>query len=211
MQQSGSGLDASQREQGVANFNDLLADAIAFPAQAKSEEEAQRVGEHVQRYFEETWIHRPLKSLNGISPIDAAGHGVLRKKLRGVVQFVQDVAANPAAAYDFNRLRHKLGLAEKVAAPVAESRDRHWRMNAAELAGLPRTTFRTISRASLSGRAKLDARELTGQFAKTLVTRPRTERPLDRYPWYAHLVQLAQGEGDLDRALNYVTEGERGR
>src|SRR5437660_12831296 len=90
---------------------------------ATSEEEgAGRINEHVQRYFEETWIHKPLKSLNGVPPIDAAGHAVLRKKLRGLTQFLEDCAAGGAQAYEFERLRRKLGLIEgavqETAAPT---------------------------------------------------------------------------------------------
>jgi tetratricopeptide (TPR) repeat protein len=56
---------------------------------------------------------------------------------------------------------------------------------------------------------KLDARELAGDFARALVARPpRPEQP-DRFPWYAHLAQLALAEGDTDAALNYVNDGER--
>lgn len=209
LQGAGAALALVNTEQGVANFNDLLADSMAFPMQAASEEEAQRrVTEHMQRYFEETWIHKPLKSLNNVPPIDAAGHPVLRKKLRGVVQFLQDVAVfSQASVYDFNRLRHKLGLVDAAAAE-AKGPD-IGAMNAAELAGLPEDLANDQLERAYQAALKLDARDLAGRFAKTLVTRPRTERPLDRYPWYAHLVQLAQTEGDLDRALKYIDEGEK--
>ncbi len=212
-QGAGAGLTLAGAEQGVANFNDLLADAMAFPTQAGSEEEAQRlVTAHMQRYFEEKWIHRPLKSLNGIAPVDAAGHGELKKKLRGVIQFLQDVAAHTqAAAYDFNRLRHKLGLSESVPAPADETTGPDFAaMSVADLAGVSAESLADdqLERAYQAA-VKLDARELAGRFAKLLVARPRTERPVDRFPWYAHLVQLAQTEGDLEAALQYVGEGEK--
>jgi tetratricopeptide (TPR) repeat protein len=57
---------------------------------------------------------------------------------------------------------------------------------------------------------KLDARELAGKFARALVSRPhRPVRPRDRYPWYAHLIQLAQAEGKWDEALGLVDAAEK--
>ena len=47
----------------------------------------------LQLYIEEKWIHKPLRSLSQVPPLDAAGHVGLRKKLRGVVQFLEDCAA----------------------------------------------------------------------------------------------------------------------
>src|SRR5205823_2110967 len=47
------------------------------------------------------------------------------------------------------------------------------------------------------------------QFARTLVARPPSAERLDRFPWYAYLVQSALATGDLDAALGYVDEGER--
>ena len=48
--------------------------------------------------------------LAGAAPVDAAGSPNLRKRLRGVIQFLQDCAAGTAPRlYDFDRLRGKLG------------------------------------------------------------------------------------------------------
>jgi hypothetical protein len=111
-QRLGPALHLVSSEKRVATFTDLLADTMAFPLQAADKEQAERrVQEHVQRYFEDKWIHQPRKSLSGVAPVDAAGSPVLRKKLLGVIQFVQDCAASSQAhGYDFDRLRHKLGL-----------------------------------------------------------------------------------------------------
>ena len=90
---------------------------MAFPVGVSDKDEAEKqVREHAEKYFEETWIHKPLRSLSGVPPIDAAGHTVLRKKLRGVIQFLEDCASGGILAnYDFNRLRRKLGLLGAVA------------------------------------------------------------------------------------------------
>jgi hypothetical protein len=200
---------------GHTGFGDVVIEALTFPVSSGSEEETKRrVAEHAQQYFEETWIHRPLRALNRIPPIDAVGQGTLRKKLRGVIQFLQDcAAAGPVAVYDFDRLRHKLGLFEGAPA-VAPAEDRPAldidRMNAAGLAGLD---IESLSDEQL-GQAwqaaqQLDAQELAGNFARALVSRPvRFEQP-DRFPWYSFLAQRALAGGDADAALNYVNEGER--
>src|SRR5439155_1444461 len=55
----------------------------------------------------------------GRTPEDAAGDSRLRKRLRGVIQFLQDCSAeNTLKVYDFDRLRQKLGLMG-TAVPVA--------------------------------------------------------------------------------------------
>jgi predicted Zn-dependent protease len=56
---------------------------------------------------------------------------------------------------------------------------------------------------------QLDVGELAGKFAKALVGRPAHSSRTDRYPWYAHLTQLALAEGDTTAALNWVDDGER--
>ena len=84
----------------------------SFPLTATSEEEnVQRVLDHAAQFYEETWIHRPRKSLNRIAPVDAAGHPRLRRRLLGVIALLEQCAAHGIlSGYDFNRLRHKLGL-----------------------------------------------------------------------------------------------------
>jgi len=53
----------------------------------------------------------PAPSPQQQRPIDAVGHATLKKKLRGVVQFIQDCAAGGIVGkYDFDLLRRKLGL-----------------------------------------------------------------------------------------------------
>ncbi len=72
-------------------FQDVVADALLFPLQ-RADDSAERVRTHAQKHYEEMWIHKPRRSLAGNTPVDAAAHPVLRKHLRGVVQFIQDCA-----------------------------------------------------------------------------------------------------------------------
>lgn len=221
-QQLGPALSEPRHEQTTANFSDVLADAMSFPLQALDEEDARRrVRAHIERYFEEKWIHRPLRALNRIPPIDAAGHGTLRKKLLGIIQFIEDCAAvTQAQVYDFNRLRRKLGLtaeappaaaaSDAAAAPDAAAAVDPSAMSAAELAALkPEDLSDDVLEQASQAALKLDARDLVARFAEALVARPpRQERP-DRFPWYAQLVQRALRDGDTGAALDYLNAGEK--
>jgi tetratricopeptide (TPR) repeat protein len=211
-ERAGPAVTQAAVRRGPATFNDVLNDALIFPLNTTDQAEvAQRVREHVQSYFEETWVHRPLRSLGQVPPIDAAGHAVLRKKLIGVVQVLQDCAQGQVEAYDFDRLRRKLGLitapAPSAAGPAAVEPSA---MSAAELAALvPESLSDEQLEAAYQAAQKLDARDLAGRFAGALVARPpRPERP-DRYPWYSFLVQSALSENNLDAALDRVNEGEK--
>src|SRR5439155_15739829 len=116
--------------------------------------------------LEETWIHRPLVSLNRIPPIDAAGHGTLKKKLAGVIQFLEECKDLSAIPYDFARLRNKLGLGagDGAAAVSTGGAIDFSALSAAELAALPAESL-TDNQAEQAYHAavKLYARELAGQ------------------------------------------------
>jgi tetratricopeptide (TPR) repeat protein len=192
-------------------FQDVGADALLFPV-VQREDNAERVRKHIESYFEDTWVHRPLHALRGNTPVDAAGSSRLRKDLRGVIRFLQDCSRGGAlATYDFDRLRRKLGLldAPAAAAPGAAASDIP-AMGAAELGALDRAalTFAQLEQAYQAAH-KLDADELAAHFARALVGRPaEADRP-DRFPWYSFLAQRALRQGELDAALDLVNEGEK--
>jgi tetratricopeptide (TPR) repeat protein len=207
-QRAGLALGDPHWQQRAAAFTQLLTEGTVVPLGATSEEDAKRrYTEALTQYLEEQWIHRPLKALSGTPPIDAAGHGTLRRKVLGVVQLLEECARLSDMTYDFDRLRRKLGLlgAPAVAAALAISD-----MGAPELAAL---AVEQLADADLEqayqAALRLDARELAGHFARALVGRPpRPERP-DRYPVYRQLIQQALTDGDTDAALKYVSEGEK--
>jgi tetratricopeptide (TPR) repeat protein len=193
---------------GPAKFQDVLADALAFPLNALSEEDAiRRVREAFERYFEVVWLNQPLKSLANTPPVDAAGHPVLRKKLRGLV--------------DCQRLKHNLGLSQAAPAAIttggapaaptggAAARDLG-AMAAADLAALP---IESLSPAELDQAfrvaLRLDARELAGKFATAFVEQPPLAGATDRYVHFNHLVKLALAESDATAALEWVDDGEK--
>ena len=211
-ERAGPSLSEVRLIRGPATFGNVYAEAVVFPTGATSEAEVeQQVREHMQRYFEEAWIHRPLHALGNVPPIDAAGHPILRKKLLGVVQFLQECSPENSTAYDFDRLRRTLGLlaAAVPGAPTTATLDIE-AMNAAELASLePETLTDAQVEQAYRIAQKLDARELADRFARTMVSRPPASDRPDRFPWYAHLVQMALAVGDTQTALQYVDEGEK--
>jgi tetratricopeptide (TPR) repeat protein len=213
-QRAGPALSDARRLRGPAHFGDVYAEAVIFPTQVSEEEAQKLLREHIQRYFEETWIHRPLRSLDNVPPIDAAGHPVLRKRLLGVMQFLQQCATAGPPPYDFNRLRRKLGLlpagTAAVGAGAAPAPIEIEALSAADLAGLQPESL-TDEQVEQAYRAaqKLDAGELAGRFARAMISRPpHPDRP-DRFPWYSYLVQTALAQGNMQTALQYVDEGEK--
>jgi len=206
------GLNEGFEARGPAKFFDVLSECLIFPRLANEAELEPRMRRHLGKFFEESWIHRPRKSLDQVAPIDAIGSPILRKKLRGVVQFIQECAELTKFPYDFDRLRRKLNLLDGPATPVknnAAGPDIE-AMGTPELAALTVDTLSDLQldQAFVAG-LKLDARELAGKFAQALTNRPaRADKP-DRYPLYIHLVNMALAQGDGTAALNHLNEGKK--
>jgi tetratricopeptide (TPR) repeat protein len=191
-----------------APLGSILTEALVFPTGQSAEAAASIVERQFERYLEETWIHKPMPSLDNVPPVDAVGHPVLRKKLRGAVAFLEDVS--PLEKYDYNRLRHRLGLLEDQPARAGERTVDYSAMSPAGLASLSVTE---MSAADLEGAFRsalqLDAGELAGRFAAELVKQPpRPDHP-DRYPWYSHLIQQATAEDRLVDAIDLLNSGEK--
>jgi tetratricopeptide (TPR) repeat protein len=214
-QRLGPAAGEPQRSIGPINFGDVVAEALLFPTAPTTELDAEaRMREHGQQFFEEVWIHRPYRGLAGVPPIDATGSPNLRKRLRGVIQFLQDCAAGTAPRlYDFNRLRRKLAL-EGVAGPSqsakpSESTTDVSAMSAAELASLDATTLPFVGlEQAFRAAVRLDAGELASQFARAMTERS-SDGSSDRWLAYQHLIQEAQVGGDYDAALSLVDQGEK--
>src|SRR5262249_30767263 len=104
-----------------AQFQNVVADALLFPVPGAAIDTtaADKVLAHAESYYEDAWVHKPRRSLSGNTPLHAAAHSKLRKKLVGVTQLIEDCAqAGFLAGYDFDRLRRKLGLLDSTAAPA---------------------------------------------------------------------------------------------
>jgi tetratricopeptide (TPR) repeat protein len=207
-------LTELQERSGPIPFHEVVTEALIFPiGQVEPDAAARRILDHASRFYEDTWIHRPRRSLNNIAPVDAAGAIRLRRKLLGVIAFVEQCArGGMLAEYDFNRLRRKLGLISAAPAAVTASSavSDVSAMGTAELAALkPEALADEQLEQAYQAAHRLDANELAANFASALVARPvQPDRP-DRYPFFSFLIQKALKEGAGDEALDRVNEGER--
>jgi tetratricopeptide (TPR) repeat protein len=209
-QRAGGALGDPYLRNGPAHFADVLAEGLAFPVHATDEAEGKRLMQgYLEKYIEDKWIHKPLRSLGLVPPIDAVGHPLLRRKLRGVVQFLEDCGATIGTAYDFSRLRRKLGLLATETGTLTPALDiasmGTGELAALDAAGLDNPQLELAFQSAL----KLDAKDLAAKFASVLVARPSSPEKPDRYPHYNHLVQHALAEGDTTAALARLQEGEK--
>jgi tetratricopeptide (TPR) repeat protein len=199
-----------QSVRGPAKFLEAMGEGVGFPNNPTSKEDAQqRMREGFEKFYEDVWIHRPLKSLGGIAPIDATS-GVLRKKLRGVVQFLRECGDMTKYPYDFNRLESKLGLREAIAAPAtASGAPEIASLSAADLANLDANALGSAELdQAYQAATKVNARDLAGKFAAVLVERPAyPERP-DRFGLFQFLINQAMTQANLDAALDHLNTGE---
>ena len=208
-QKLGAALGEPRKVTGPVNFGDVAADALLFPTGATTELEAElKIKEHAQQYFEDKWVHRPLKSLNGRTPEDAAGDPKLRKRLRGLIQFLQDCSAeNTLRVYDFDRLRQKLGLTGAAAPAATGGQQDISAMKSEELSQLDTGGLADAAVEQAYRTAhQLGARDLAAKFARALVERPAAAGT-DRFPFFAYLIQEAQNARDFDAAVSLVDQG----
>jgi tetratricopeptide (TPR) repeat protein len=205
-----------------ASFGDVVLEALSFPNQpAPAETVRAKMSEQAAQFFEEQWLNRSLKSLSGLTPVDAAASPVYRKRLRGVIRFLDDCLTGnapileeadkqrPMKIYDFDRLRRKLGLLGGARAEPASERNVS-AMSTGELAGLNAAALsdEELSQAFRAA-VQLGADEIAGAFARQATQRPPSPQTADRYPFYNHLIQLAQAEDDSNRVVELLDAAEK--
>ncbi len=195
---------------GPVKFQDVLAEVLAFPRSATTPEQARELMQPaIQKFFEGEWLHRPLKATKGTPPIDAVGHPVYRRRLLGAIRFLEEIGEMIRLPYDFNSLRHKLGLAP--GASIAEGKPKDLdELSAAELAQLnPGELDVEQLEKAFHAALRLDARDLAGQFASQLIEQPADSAKPDRWPFFQHLIQNATQNGNHATALDFINEGEK--
>ena len=80
------------RAVGIAQFGDLLQEALLFPARVTDPEDAEKkLQAQAKNYFENIWAQRQLKSLNGMRPTEANSSPLMRKRLLGIVRFLESI------------------------------------------------------------------------------------------------------------------------
>lgn len=223
-------------ERTVEEFRALATEAVAEPEYSTS---TNRIGENLSQlaifpirgdvtpgrlteelkvrtreHYENVWLHRPLKALGGVTPLDAIGHPGLKKRLPGVVRFIEECVRNATGnhekeykspLYNFDRLRRKLGLAVVAGNESAELEIDT--MSTAELATLKEEDL-SDSQLTDAFRAalKLDSPDLAARFALSASKRASIA---DRYLFFNHLANLAKDEGKMDALLQLLSDGSQ--
>jgi tetratricopeptide (TPR) repeat protein len=209
----GPAIGEPERAIAPIHFGDVVAEALLFPTAATTQLDVEnKIRSHTQQFFEETWINRPLKSLLGLTPIDAMSRATLRKRVRGVVRFIEDCAAQTTIRlYDFDRLRQRLGLdgAPPSAVSVGPTTDRSTH---GESKGDPAATDMRPGESDLEEAfreaLKEDNEKLASHLARQLIERAPSAGG-DRFPQFSHLIKSAQAAGEFDAALELVDAGEK--
>lgn len=226
------GVSEVSADIGICSLFEILQAALIFPIRVSDQQEVEtKLQEAIRHYLEEIWAHRSLRSLNGVSPIDAVGSKNLRKRVLGIIKFLSDCLVSfksrnaTTTLYDFDRLRHKLGaeLQPSGAAPTitvaraeassaaqpAAKRD-FGALNVAELAALDPATLTVVELdEAMRAAVKLDARDLAVRFAAAGAEKPADPAKPDRYTFYACLITGAVSNGDWNAALAAAEAGQK--
>ena len=210
-------LQEEGRQAMMPNWGDVVTEALLFPTgQTTAAEMEVKIRDQARNFFEEIWIHRPLKSLLNTTPQQAVGSPMLRKKLLGVLKFLESCfdGVRPRiqegdkvihmSVYDFDRLRSKLGITSTGSSTVPTLD--FATMSADNLAELDRTSLSSDQlgegfRAAL----KLNAQDTASQFARQAIS---VENSGDLYIYYQHLLTQTQNSGDLARTLALLEEAK---
>lgn len=214
-----------QTHESHANLQDIGNDMIAYPIQVTDPDDATRkLKEYAERFLLDELPARPFKALNGTAPLDAVGSTLLRKKLLGLLRFLEDcVDANVPkfqnkadgeviALFDFSKLRHKLGLDMRAAdaqVPQHEQASRDFSgMSAADLGQLRPAELSTAElEQAMRAAIKLQAHELAVAFANEGAARPIDAEKPDRYPFFACIMTGAVVLGQPDAAIKALADG----
>lgn len=156
-------------------------------------------------YWEETWIQRPLRSLRGLTPLDASASPRFRARLEGVIRFRERQFHRHEVPYDFSRLRRKLGLetlsSEENAKPDIST------FSSAQLAELkPADLTDDDLIAAYRAAVALDGPTLAAHFGEVLVKRPHLAEKIEFMPIFRRLVQERLDRGHGDRAVEILEQ-----
>lgn len=212
---AGAGVTEPKYDTGSAQFGDVVGELMLFPTRDGADPKLvdAKMRDRAREFFEETWLRRPLKSLGGTSPLDAAAHPTLKKRLPGLLVFMEqclagaslrpeDGAAKPL--YDFNRMRRKLGLS----APAAEGADLDFDTLSTSALGGVKPELLSDEQVGQAFRTalRLNAPDLAAGFARNASGRASIA---DRYPYFNHLIRSARDEGKADEVLRLLTDAEQ--
>lgn len=177
---------------------------IRLPEGLTPEHSERLLRERMRSYFEDRWAQRPLHALRGNTPMDAAGHPILRRKVAGCILLLEQLlqAMQIKLPYTMDELRHKLGLTQSVSTEMPAGAGRAiTSMNAAELAAMNTDTMNDEDlRSAFTAAKRIDANELASKFAQALVARAASSSGQDCYIYDQHIIFQLLGEDRIERA-----------
>ena len=184
------------------------------PKQVSPEEKNARILESVRQYFEEVWIHRPLRSLDGIAPIDAVQLPLNRKRLEGIIRFRERNFARYETPYNFDRLRNKLGL--KISgAGLTDEGDATKPSENVDLRAYSAAQLGTLDPVKLSSddlviayktALSLDAPQTTTNFAAELLKREGVADKFDVNTIYRRMINERLSSKKVDNLESLLSE-----
>jgi len=221
------GMTEVNWESGSMQFSDVVIEAIRFPTgQSVDGDMEVKLRQEIQRFYEEIWVNRPLKALNGLTPATATNSPASKKKLGGLIRFLHDCfelampvpegedGTPPPLPYNFDGLRAKLGLATSTGTPAAigpvtiKPTLDIGTMSAEQLAGL---TLEELSPTQLEEgfrtAMRLSDRTQGDRFATAVTSAPANPQTPDRYAFFSHLILSAQNAGQTDRMMELLDAG----
>jgi hypothetical protein len=167
----------------------------------------------LEEYYETTWLAEPLRSLGNISPRDAAGSKILRRKLEAAIRREESICRGFHLTYNFDRLRNKLGLTSLIPEGV-RSEDSPLPISsysAAQLADLDPAKLEDDKLLEAYAAANSHDIPLTAlRFAKELTKRPDAAPRIDMMGVFRRLTldalehrKFADAAAFVDAALAY--------
>ncbi len=199
-------------------FLDAAVWAIRMPPGLDEESRGRLNRSAVERYYEDVWILRPRKGLEGISPAEAgrlaaSGEAAIGLKLSAVVRLREQLGERPTTAllyqgYPFDRLRRRLGLAPSD--PQAIDPLDAASMSGPELDRLDPSTLDDYALAdAYESAAALGEDRRTARFARVLTERdPSSLARLDVRALFATLVRQELAEDSAPVALGWIDRAQ---
>jgi tetratricopeptide (TPR) repeat protein len=186
------------------SFNHVLDQIMNFrlPEGLPAEQASRMTTEMFRSFFEDQWAHKPSKSLQGNTPLDAVGHPVLRRKVLGMIQLLAQILSigGLTSPYSMDELRRKLGLTGD-AAGTADGPTKVTAMSTAELARLDVEQLSDENlKEAFTAAKRLDANEIATKMAQAIVTRATHAEGQDVFLYDQHLIFQLLGEDRIERA-----------
>ena len=149
-------------------------------------------------------------SLGGRTPEDASQDGSMRKKLRGLVDFLEDCSRVSPTAISIVCRNNGLNSAPP---PGREAPSGEVDIAALDMAGLAGLSADKLNATQLDLAFRASQKggnpELASQFARALIGHTGKEAAAGHLPAFAHLISQALAKGNPAEALELIDAGEK--